>query len=78
MTLPNSYLYLGIVYLPERPNTAGNPVFSVYQTDIIYYGSDLWNYLENEFYYYFRTPQYNLKGSIRRIEFWSDILESDC
>jgi hypothetical protein len=68
---------LGHRYLPDRPNIAGNPVFSVYQTDIIYYGSDLWNYLENEFYYYFKTPKYNLKQPIRRIEFWSDLVESN-
>jgi len=29
-------------------------VFSVHQTDIIYYGAHLQNYLENEFSYYFR------------------------
>ena len=65
-------------YLPDRPNTEGNPVFSVYQTDIIYYGSDFLNYLENEFSYYFQTPHYNLTGTIRRIEFWSDLVESNC
>ena len=58
-------------YLPDRPATAGNPVFSVYQTDIIYYGSDLENYLHKEFYYYFGTPDYALGTSIRDIEFWS-------
>ena len=58
-------------YLPDRPATAGNPVFSVYQTDIIYYGSDLENYLHNAFYYYFGTPDYSLGTSIRDIEFWS-------
>lgn len=36
-------------YLPERPFEAGNPVFSVYQTDIIYYGQNLWDYLVQEF-----------------------------
>ncbi len=36
-------------YLPDDPNEAGNPVFSVYQTDIIYYGADLLDYFENEF-----------------------------
>jgi hypothetical protein len=66
---------LGHRQLPSDPNIAGNPVFSVYQTDIIYCGSDLWNYLENEFYNYFRTPQYHLNGSIRQIEFWSDIVD---
>jgi hypothetical protein len=31
-------------FLPAEPLTAGNPVLSVYQTDIIYYGSDLASY----------------------------------
>jgi len=58
-------------YLPDRPATAGNPVFSVYQTDIIHYGSDLENYLHNAFYYYFGTPDHSLGTNIRDIEFWS-------
>jgi hypothetical protein len=33
--------------MPERPFEVGNPVLSVSQTDIIYYGSDLQDYLEN-------------------------------
>jgi hypothetical protein len=58
-------------YLPDRPASAGNPVFSVHQTDIIYYGSDLENYLHNEFHDYFGTPSYSLGASIRDVEFWS-------
>lgn len=58
-------------YMPDRPNEAGNPVFSVWQTDIIYYGSNLQNYLENEFYYYFKAPEYRLQETIREIEFWT-------
>src|SRR5260370_23892793 len=38
---------LGHRYIPDSPNEAGNPVFSVYQTDIIYYGSELAGYLQN-------------------------------
>src|SRR5688572_30301082 len=34
-------------YLPDRPSIEGNPVFSVYQMDIIYYGSNLWDYFQN-------------------------------
>ena len=62
---------IGHRYLPDRPVTAGNPVFSVNQTDIIYYGSDLENYLHNEFPYYFGTPRYSLGASIKNVEFWS-------
>jgi hypothetical protein len=62
-------------YIPDRPNEAGNPVFSVYQTDIIYYGSDLAEYLENEFRYYFGRSGYSLKSEIKYIEFWSKLVE---
>lgn len=59
-------------YIPQSPNERNNPVFSVYQTDIIYYGSNLWNYLENEYYYYFGKPSYKLTEPIKQIEFWSE------
>ena len=36
-------------YLPAEPLLAGNPVFSVYQTDIVYYGNDLASYFQKEF-----------------------------
>ena len=32
-------------YLPDEPAVAGNPVLSVYQTDIIVYGRDLYHYI---------------------------------
>src|SRR5258708_28992278 len=37
-------------FLPVEPLLEGNPVLSVWQTDIIYYGVDLPNYLANEFH----------------------------
>ncbi len=36
-------------YIPSAPPKAGNPVFSVYQSDVIYYGASLRNFLECEF-----------------------------
>jgi hypothetical protein len=36
-------------YLPAAPAPAGSPVLSVYQTDVIHYGSNLANYLAREF-----------------------------
>ena len=36
--------------IPNEPFEAGNPVFSVWQTDIIIYGNDLGDYLRNEFH----------------------------
>jgi hypothetical protein len=62
-------------YIPDRPHERNNPIFSVYQTDIIYYGNTLPRYLENEFRYYFGTPEYNLKGEIKTIDFWSYLVE---
>lgn len=35
--------------MPDEPQSAGNPVFSVHQTDIIVYGLDLADYLRHEF-----------------------------
>lgn len=35
--------------MPDEPRKAGNPVFSVHQTDIIPYGNDLLHYLREEF-----------------------------
>ena len=64
-------------YLPDRPSVAGNPVFSVYQTDIIYYGSDLGNYFRNEFAYYFKVPEYQITEPVRRIEFWSEFVDGN-
>src|SRR5262249_51256843 len=35
--------------IPAEPHLPGNPVFSVHQTDIIVYGTDLEDYLAHEF-----------------------------
>lgn len=35
-------------YTPASPSPSGAPVFSVYQTDVIYYGADLLDYLRRE------------------------------
>ena len=60
-------------YLPEEPDEPGNPIFSVYQTDIIYYGVNLSNYLMLEFG---SIPSGQaFQGSPRHIRFWSDLVE---
>lgn len=62
-------------FLAAEPCRSGNPVFSIMQTDIIYYGSDLPHYLLNEFIdrdYALHTQAQN----IRRIEIWSDFAEA--
>jgi hypothetical protein len=60
-------------YLPAEPLEAGNPVFSVYQTDVIYYGHDLASWVEAEWGAgYERAIRFD---SIRPIRFWGDVEE---
>lgn len=55
-------------FLPSEPCDSGNPVFSVFQTDIIYYGFDLASYFANEF----KTTRAELAATQpREITFWS-------
>jgi len=53
--------------MPDEPHLDGNPVFSVHQTDIIYYGFDLADYFRHEFQLAGRQlwPEH-----IRPIRFW--------
>jgi hypothetical protein len=64
-------------YMPAEPPEPGNPVFSVYQTDIIYYGADLLDYLQNEFAYYFGRGAHVFSGTPRPITFWSRLAEKN-
>jgi hypothetical protein len=59
-------------FIPEEPHEAGNPVFSVHQSDIILYGTDLANYLDNEFS---QPHRYELTGEVKPIRFWSQTVE---
>lgn len=62
-------------YIPAVPHESNNPVFSVYQTDIIYYGNNLWNYFENEFSFYFEPSSNSLDQTFKEIDFWSPFAE---
>lgn len=75
VTAPRLIPLCGHRFLPDRPCEVGNPVFSVHQTDIIYYGSDLFDYFCNEFGYYFGRAGYTFDGRARHIEFWSDLVD---
>lgn len=59
-------------YLPSEPYEAGNPVLSVYQSDVAYYGRNLSEYFANEFGSP-RTPP--IVTEVGRIRFWSDLAE---
>jgi hypothetical protein len=58
-------------YIPSLPGEEGNPIFSVYQMDIIYYGYDLATYFANEFGFKLTTEFELLDKPKREIEFWS-------
>ena len=60
---------IGHRYLPAEPNASGNPVFSIYQTDIIYYGANLDHYFQNEFGGWSSLED----AAYRHIRFWSDL-----
>jgi hypothetical protein len=57
-------------YLPTEPDSDGNPVFSVYQTDIIIGGRDLSHYLSGVFAGW-DDRGYTLPQDVRQIRFWS-------
>ena len=57
--------------MPDRPNEAGNPVFSVHQTDIIYYGCDLRDYFLHDFICKSDLGLWPMpEDSLRKIDFW--------
>jgi hypothetical protein len=60
-------------YIPAFPIEEGNPVFSIYQTDIIYYGYDLISYFCNEFH--IKSFEYHAPKRPKYIEFWGKIAE---
>lgn len=59
-------------YLPDEPCLPGNPMFSVYQTDIIFYGYDLPAFFEAEFHI---SLPHIAPAEPRQIRFWSDLTQ---
>jgi hypothetical protein len=62
-------------YIPEEPHERGNPVLSVYQSDIIYYGADLDDYFRRELDFALDPQGARPLTPKRRIRFWSDLIE---
>jgi hypothetical protein len=60
-------------YIPAEPNQSGNPILSVHQTDIIYYGNDLASYFSHEFN--IPCPNWAAKTS-RPIKFWDTVMRA--
>lgn len=57
-------------YLPELPHEEGNPVFSVWGSDIIHYGYDLLSYFVHEFTLHY-PPDGQTPARPKHVEFWS-------
>lgn len=71
-SVPKMIPVYGHRYLPAEPETAGNPVFSIYQTDIIYYGLGLRRYFACEFGAL--SHEDAIRGEPRFIRFWTDLV----
>ncbi len=65
-------------YMPAEPGIPDNPVFSVYQMDIIYYGYNLATYLANEFRFTLSESFEELEEPKHDIEFWTWCVEQNC
>jgi hypothetical protein len=68
-------------YLPAEPCMAGNPIFSIHQTDIIHYGYDLADYFANEFHAASAegdtdTP-HRVATKPRPIRFWDPVMNGE-
>ena len=61
-------------FLPAAPSVSGAPVFSVYHTDVIYYGSDLVDYLRRELNVGPVAPRSAMKVA-HLVPPWSDLTE---
>ncbi|MDR2565608.1 MAG: hypothetical protein LBC97_06030 [Bifidobacteriaceae bacterium] len=59
-------------FIPATPSEAGNPVFSVHQTDIILYGNSLADYFHHEFG---GASSAGAAPGAKRIEFWSELVD---
>ncbi len=60
-------------YLPSEPCASGNPVLSVMQADIIYYGQDLVEYTANDH----RHHRWQVTEPVVRPPFWAYFTEAD-
>jgi hypothetical protein len=73
-TWPKLLPIYGHRFLAAEPCRPGNPVFSIVQTDIIYYGADLPHYLMHEFIDH-NYALHTHAQKIRRIDIWSEFAE---
>jgi hypothetical protein len=62
-------------YIPSLPHERNNPIYSVHQTDIIYYGQTLFDYFENEFRDAFGRTAYQYTPPFKPIAFWTRLVD---
>jgi hypothetical protein len=63
-------------FLPALPLLAGNPVFSMYGTDIIHYGNNLASYFAHEFGFKLSSAFDNPPHPNNHIVFWDALVKS--
>jgi len=63
---------LGHRYISGDPCEAGNPVWSMWQSDIIVYGAGLGEYFDREF---INPPPRTSPGQTKDIPFWSEFID---
>jgi hypothetical protein len=74
LTFPKLIPIFSHRYIPMEPMETGNPIFSVHQMDIIYYGYDLATYFANEFN--FELPSdFPIIEEPKNIRFWSNWID---
>ncbi|MEU7809587.1 hypothetical protein AB0B18_24295 [Micromonospora chalcea] len=70
--VPTMVPVYGHRYLPGEPTVIGHPVLSMWQTDIIYYGLDLADYIDREFGRV--IPSETPWEPEASVEFWRDLV----
>ncbi len=74
--VPQLIPVFGHRYLPGIAGQVGHPVLSVYETDIIYYGADLADYLRREWLGYDAEDDRD-RGACSNVPFWTGIVEGE-
>ncbi|MEU5529434.1 hypothetical protein ABZ744_21115 [Micromonospora chersina] len=72
--VPRMVPIYGHRFLPARRGTYGHPVLSMWQTDVIYYGLDLVDYIGREFGDPDRGEDADRAQPRATVEFWRDLL----
>ncbi len=59
-------------YVASLPNEENNPIYSVYQTEVIFYGENIWDYFEVEFS---KKKHSEIDISkIKKVPFWHEMI----